>query len=82
MIRELYLYTTKDCPLCVEMQEQLKGLLATKDLTYHIIDIGTDPELQHRYGARIPVLVSGNEEICEVKLDLNALQTFLLDSEC
>lgn len=82
MIRELYLYTARDCPLCVEMQEQLQGLLAAKDIAYYIIDIGSDPELQHRYGARIPVLVSGNEEICEVKLDLNALQTFLFDSEC
>ena len=63
-------------------REQLQGLLAAKDIAYYIIDIGSDPELHHRYGARIPVLVSGNEEICEVKLDLKALQTFLLDSEC
>ena len=81
MIREIYLYTARDCPLCVEMQEQLKGLLATKDLGYYIIDISGDLELQHRYGARIPVLVSGNEVICEGKLDLKALQAFLLDSE-
>jgi Glutaredoxin-like domain (DUF836) len=81
VIRELYLYTAKNCPLCVEMQEQLEGLLATKNLAYHIIDIGGDLELQHRYGARIPVLVSGNKEICEVKLDLKALQTFLMDSD-
>ena len=82
MIKELFLYTKKDCPLCIEMQEELLTLLPSKSVEYHVIDIGDDPELRHRYGARIPVLACGNQEICEVKLDILALQSFLATIEC
>ena len=81
MSKELFLYTAKDCELCVDMQTELQALLTNKDVVCHIIDIGDDPVLGQRYGARVPVLVSANEEVCEVKLDVLALETFLLCNE-
>ncbi len=81
MISELFLYTTKQCELCVEMQTDLQKLLEDKAVIVHVIDISGDVDLQHRYGARIPVLVGDKQEICEVKLDVPALQSFLSDSQ-
>ena len=81
MITELFLYTAKQCELCLEMQKEVQNLLDDKAVIVHVIDINSDPGLQHRYGARIPVLVGGNQEICEVKLDVLALQSFLFDCE-
>ncbi len=81
MITELFLYTTKQCELCLEMQKEVQNLLDDKAVIVHVIDIKGDPGLQHLYGARIPVLVGANQEICEVKMDVLALQSFLCDCE-
>jgi len=79
--KELILYTAKGCQLCEEIKKQLELPLARNNVVCHIIDIDGDLELQHRYAARIPVLVSGNQEICEGVLDVLALESFLLDDE-
>lgn len=63
------------------MQEELQTLLPSNSVELHVIDIGDDLELRHRYGARIPVLVCANHEICEAKLDMLALQSFLASVE-
>ncbi len=77
MNKELFLYTAKDCHLCLEMEEALQKVLPAKGVVFHSIDIGGDPELQHLYGARLPVLVAGNTVICELAPDMNALESFL-----
>lgn len=80
MIKELFLYTSKDCKLCSEMQETLEKILPARGLSCHLIDIEGDPDLKHRYGARLPVLVGGNKEICEVVFDREALESFISDN--
>ena len=77
MTTELFLYSRVQCELCEQMQKDLQGFLTGKALIVHVIDIGDDVELMHRYGARIPVLVSGNRELCELKLDVPVLESFL-----
>ncbi len=71
------LYSKKDCSLCDEMERDLQALLQVNEVKLRIVKIDNDPELQHRYGARLPVLVSANTEICEIKLDVRAVQTLL-----
>jgi hypothetical protein len=77
VIKQLKLYSRKDCGLCEEMERELQPSLHGLDVTFCIVNIDGDSELQHLYGARIPVLVGDNQEICEVKFDIDALQTFL-----
>ena len=77
MGKELILYSRTDCALCLEMEEELRPILRDTSITVRPVNIEGDHELQHRYGARIPVLVSGNQEICELKLDVDALRQFL-----
>jgi glutaredoxin-like protein DUF836 len=80
VIKELFLYTSKDCKLCSEMQEKLEKILPPRGISWHLIDIDDDPELKHRYGARLPVLVGGNKEICELVFDPEALESFISDN--
>lgn len=71
---ELFLYTRMQCHLCDELRSELDK----QGLSYHLIDIDSDPELVHRYGARIPVLVADDTEVCEGMFDrqcLTALKT-------
>jgi Glutaredoxin-like domain (DUF836) len=80
VIKELFLYTSKDCKLCSVMQENLEKILPARGISCHLIDIEDDPELKHRYGARLPVLVGGNKEICELVFDSEALESFISDN--
>ena len=77
MSRELFLYTRANCELCQVMHAELQDVIQSKHVSVHLVDIDNDADLVHRYGARIPVLVAGKHEICEVKLDRDALEAFL-----
>lgn len=66
---ELFLYVKPDCGAC----EDFKSSLDKMGLNYHVINIDVDPELRHRYGARIPVLVANDREICEGQFDPGVL---------
>lgn len=66
---ELFLYSRAGCTPC----EEFKARLDSQGLQYHIIDVDTDPELKYRYGARIPVLVAGDTEICEGRFNESAV---------
>lgn len=81
MTREIFLYSRKNCSLCVELQNHLQPLLTGKDVSLQVIDIDNDAELLHRYGARVPVLVTGQREICELRLDVDALQAWLQEGQ-
>jgi len=66
---EFLIYSRQECHLCVLMQEQLQALLHGHDFTCRSVKIDGDPELEQRYGARVPVLVLGSTELCELRLD-------------
>ena len=70
---ELFLYTRAGCTACDVFSEALDG----HGLKYHTIDIDTDPELIYRYGARIPVLVAGDTEVCEGRYNKTAVSRLL-----
>ena len=42
-----------------------------------IIDIDTNAALEARYGERVPVLASGDTELCQHRLDLAKVNDFL-----
>lgn len=77
MNRELFLYVREHCGLCTGMLEEIDALLGDNKPEIHLIYIDNDPELIHRYGARLPVLVGRNSEICEIRLDPEALHSYL-----
>ena len=70
---ELFLYGKAGCSPC----DHFKAALDELGISYHPIGIDTDPELQQRYGARVPVLVAGNTEVCEGRFDDAAVLEYL-----
>ena len=50
----LRLYTRHGCCLCEGLQERLEALEPRPSL--ELVDVDGDPELQARYGLRVPVL--------------------------
>jgi glutaredoxin len=70
---EFFLYTKTNCSLCDSLIDELNK----KGVRFQVINIEVDPELMHRYGARIPVLVADNKEISEGSLDRECLDRFI-----
>ncbi|MDP5137367.1 glutaredoxin family protein [Rheinheimera baltica] len=62
MRAELVLYSTWGCHLC----EQAEQLLLQADLTqpFKVVDIVEDEQAFERYRVMIPVLRSGDNELC------------------
>ena len=73
----LTLYTRQDCHLCEEMKEALQAWQSRYGFHLQPIDVDRDAGLRHRYGARVPVLVLGQREICHYFLDEPALRACL-----
>jgi thioredoxin reductase (NADPH) len=72
----LTLYTREGCLLCLEMEHTLAQALAERPPpTSPVIrvDVDADPRLAARFGARVPILYRGEEEICHYRLDETAL---------
>jgi hypothetical protein len=56
------LYMKPACHLCEDALAELARLRARHPHQLQLVDISTDPELQRRYGERIPVLALGGHE--------------------
>jgi glutaredoxin len=65
----LTLYSRNYCHLCEEMIAILRRLQAELRFELEIVDVDSAPELERRYGEKVPVLTRGGEEICQYRLD-------------
>lgn len=59
------------------MLKELKPLLQTSGCQCRLINVTGDPELEQLYGARVPVLVGGDRELSQFKLNQDAVQAYL-----
>jgi len=73
----LVLYGREACGLCQDMLWQLQELTADLNIRVDWVDIDSDPSLVAEFGARIPVLMAENKEICHYTLDMAALNAYL-----
>ena len=67
------LYSRAECHLCDVMHAALEAHVPHFPFEIERVDVDRDPDLRHRYGARVPVLVFEGEEICHYFLDEPAL---------
>jgi predicted thioredoxin/glutaredoxin len=65
---EWTVYSRAECSLCEHMLEQLAELLGPQTAV-RVIDIDGEPELERKYGTRIPVLLADGEFVCACRLD-------------
>ncbi len=69
----LTLYTRVGCHLCAEMMQQLEPLQRQYGFSLTVVDIDADSYLNLLYGERVPVLLVGEQEICQYHLNKELL---------
>lgn len=74
-------YSREGCKLCEEMLVDLAQLLDPEVAAQVVvIDITGDPDLERKYGQRVPVLLADGEFVCAYRLDTERLQPYLDNS--
>jgi glutaredoxin len=67
------LYGKPGCCLCDEAREAVTAVRSAHSFELDEVDVSTDPDLHHRYGERIPVVVVDGEEVLEGHVDADEL---------
>ena len=76
-MKRLTVYVRSGCHLCDAMLEELDSSRQQGEYELEVVDILARPELESRYGSRIPVLCAeGDVEICHYFLDDTALDQY------
>ena len=66
----LTLLTRAECGLCEDMLNELQALRARHALPpLRLLDVDSDPQLQRRYGLKIPVLLLDQAELLRALRD-------------
>ncbi len=79
---EWRVYSRAGCCLCEQLIEELAQMLDPALLgSVQVVDVGSDPALERKYGARIPVLMADDEFVCSYHLDRERVQRLLAPRE-
>ena len=71
-------YSRADCSLCELLLDELAELLGPEAAAaVQVVDIDGQPELERRYGSRIPVLMADGEFVCAYRLDVERVRALL-----
>jgi len=70
----LVVLSREGCGLCEDMLQALAELERTQAIpTVTVVDVDSDPELNRRYGLKVPVLLLDGSAICHYTLNSNEL---------
>jgi glutaredoxin len=75
---EVTLYTRPGCHLCEVAKHQLQALGMTHPLRVVEVNVEDDDALEARYGAAIPVVAVGGDEVTRAPIDLDAVRQAVL----
>lgn len=70
---QFILYSRSNCPLCEAMEDELRPFIEKYKITVKRKYIDNEPELEQRYGTKVPVLTLDEQTLCEYFLDAEAL---------
>ncbi len=70
-------YSREGCSLCEAMLDELEPYRAWPGVRFEVVDVDGSPELQARYGSKVPVLVGPEGEISHYFLDPGLLERAL-----
>ena len=77
MIREVTLYTRKDCGLCDDLAETLRRLAPGLRFTLTEQDVDADAALRERYNEMVPVVVVAGRVVASAPVDPGTLEAAL-----
>ncbi len=70
----LVVLSREGCGLCEDMLHALAELERTQAIpTVTVVDVDSDPELNRRFGVKVPVLLLDGSAICHYTLNSNEL---------
>ncbi len=70
---QFILYSRSNCPLCEAMEDELRPFIEKFNITVKRQYIDNEPELEQRYGSKVPVLTFDEKTLCEYFLDSEVL---------
>lgn len=76
-MRELLVFSRPGCHLCEVLLEQLEPLCRAPAVRLRVVNVDERPDWVERYGIRVPVVCSGQREICGYPLDREAVLAWL-----
>ena len=65
------------CHLCDDMIAALEQLQGRYRFDIEIVDVDKHPELEEKWGEKVPVLLDGARELCHYFLDLDVVDARL-----
>ena len=65
------------CHLCEDLIAGLRHLQARHDFTFEVVDVDRHPELEEKWGDKVPVVLDGHIEVCRYHLDADAVDARL-----
>lgn len=68
-MRDVVVYSRKQCHLCDELKDQLRRLDDGRLFRWREIDIDSDPELQRLYNDEVPVVFIDGRKAFKYRLD-------------
>jgi len=68
-MRDVIVYSRKQCHLCDELKEQLRRLDDGRLFRWQEVDIDTDPKLQQLYNHEVPVVFIDGRKAFKYRLD-------------
>ncbi len=77
MSKVFTIYGRSYCHLCDDMAAALAPLAEPHGFAIEIVDVDASPDLEERYGERVPVLVHDGDELCHYFLDSEGVRARL-----
>ena len=65
------------CHLCEELLAALKQYQGRYSFDIEVVDVDSNPQLEERWGDKVPVLLDGDREVCHYYLDHDAVDARL-----
>lgn len=65
------------CHLCDDLIAALRQFQGRYDFAIEVVDVDRHPELEARWGDKVPVLLDGQRELCHYFLDAEAVDARL-----
>lgn len=70
-------YSKPQCSLCETFLAELAEVVGEQAAQVAVVDVTSNPELERKYGARIPVLTIDDDFVCAYRVDRERVQRYL-----
>jgi thioredoxin reductase (NADPH) len=76
-VRKLTVLSREYCHLCDDLIAGLRAMQARHDFDFEVVDVDRHPDLEEKWGDKVPVVLDGHIEVCRYHLDVDAVDARL-----